>query len=682
MTINQAAGGQPWRDRPAGVPDLPGPRHRDRRGALRRRRRAAVRRARPTDAVRLPGNAPAETYLRGELLVDAARRAGADAVHPGYGFLSESAELRPGGARRRADLGRPDAGVHGADGHQGRGQEAHGGGRRARARPSWRPRRSPRRTCRCSSRRARAAAAGGCASCGALAALAAVVEQASNEAASAFGDPTVFCEPYVERGRHIEVQVVGDAHGAGARPRRARLLGAAAPPEGGRGGAGSRDLRRAPRGAARRCPDGRRGDPLRRRRDGGVPRTTGDRFFFLEMNTRLQVEHPVTECVTGRRPRGAAGRGGRGRAAGAPHAPAAAGTRSRCGSTPRTLPHDWQPQSGRVGRLEVPGVVARFEQPAAGRHPPRLRVRGGLRGRHPLRRDAGEGHRLGADARRGALRRLAACPPPREDPRAGDQPRPAGRRAQLRGVPRRGPEHRLPRRGRRCPAWTALPTATEHGWPSSLLPWRSPRRPARSRSGAAAGAGRAGATSSPRRRSRGSTSTAPRSRCGWYGGRDGYRLASLDGEVRTTCARASVEDAGESWRVVVEHAGRPPAVRGDDRRRPRRRRLGRRSCQPDKNAAVRRPGGRRWPRDRCSRRCRGRSSRCTPATGDQVTAGQPVLVLEAMKMQHTIAAPHDGVVAERPVGVGDQVAAGAVLAVVVPPETPPPRAAHESGETP
>ena len=52
------------------------------------------------------------------------------------------------------------------------------------------------------------------------------------------------------------------------------------------------------------------------------------------------------------------------------------------------------------------------------------------------------------------------------------------------------------------------------------------------------------------------------------------------------------------------------------------------------------------------------------AAGDAVAAGQPVVVIEAMKMQHTITAPHDGVVTEVPVAVGAQVGAGDVLAVV------------------
>ena len=91
--ITQTARRQPGRDRPPGLRDLPPPRHRDGGGPLRRRRRAAVRRARPTPPCGCPGNSPAETYLRGDLVLEAARRAGADAIHPGYGFLSENADF-------------------------------------------------------------------------------------------------------------------------------------------------------------------------------------------------------------------------------------------------------------------------------------------------------------------------------------------------------------------------------------------------------------------------------------------------------------------------------------------------------------------------------------------------------------------------------------------------------------
>ena len=75
-------------------------------------------------AVRLPGSAPGDTYLRADLLIAAARAAGADAVHPGYGFLSENAELRAGRARRRADLDRPAAGRDRRDGLEGRGRSS------------------------------------------------------------------------------------------------------------------------------------------------------------------------------------------------------------------------------------------------------------------------------------------------------------------------------------------------------------------------------------------------------------------------------------------------------------------------------------------------------------------------------------------------------------------------------
>ena len=90
----------------------------------------------------------------------------------------------------------------------------------------------------------------------ALADLPGEIATAEAEAASAFGDGTVFVEPYVERGRHVEVQVVGD--GTACSSRRAGLLGAAPAPEGRRGGARARALRRGPGRAARGRPRPRR----------------------------------------------------------------------------------------------------------------------------------------------------------------------------------------------------------------------------------------------------------------------------------------------------------------------------------------------------------------------------------------------------------------------------------------
>ena len=249
------------------------------------------------------------------------------------------------------------------------------------------------------------AAAAGCASSASLADLAGEIAAAQAEAASAFGDGTVFVEPYVERGRHVEVQVVGtDGSVFGDRDcslqRRHQKVVEEAP--------APRPARRGPGRAPRRRPAAA-AEAIDYRGAGTVeflydPDT--ERFWFLEMNTRLQVEHPVTELVHGvdlvelqlRVGRGAT-RSMRARPASRP------ATRSRSGCTPRTRP----PTTSRRAAL-----LTLFEIPRRG---PGIRVDAGLRDRqrgvHALRRDAGQGRRARADPRAGrpqAGRRPGAAP--------------------------------------------------------------------------------------------------------------------------------------------------------------------------------------------------------------------------------------------------------------------------------
>ncbi|MEU8549989.1 biotin carboxylase N-terminal domain-containing protein [Streptomyces roseoverticillatus] len=241
-------------------------------------------------AVRLPGTAAADTYLRGDLVVRAALAAGADAVHPGYGFLSESAAF----ARAVLDAGLvwigPPPSVIEAMASKTRAKRimaeagvpvlvagepplivkaaAGGGGRGMRVVRD-------------------------------LAALDAEIASARAEAMAAFGDDEVFVEPYVEGGRHVEVQILADAHGAvralGTRDcslqrRHQKVIEEAPAP--GLGAGLVEELTGAAVAAARAV--GYVGA-------GTVEfLVTGDgRPFFLEMNTRLQVEHPVTEAVYG-----------------------------------------------------------------------------------------------------------------------------------------------------------------------------------------------------------------------------------------------------------------------------------------------------------------------------------------------------------------------------------------------
>jgi len=257
-------------------------------------------------AVCIGSGKAAESYLRVEALLDAAARTGADALHPGYGFLSENAPfaeacvaanlvfigppasaIRLMGDKALAKARMQEAGVPTVPGFWGAASDdelahaaarigypllvkatAGGGGRGIRVVHEER-------------------------------ALAEALRSARAEAANAFGNAEVMLERFVERGRHVEVQIFADAHGnvvhlgerdCTAQRRRQKVIEEAPSPI-------VRPALRARMGeagvAAARAVDYRGAGTVEFIVDqAGEP-------YFLEMNTRLQVEHPVTELVTG-----------------------------------------------------------------------------------------------------------------------------------------------------------------------------------------------------------------------------------------------------------------------------------------------------------------------------------------------------------------------------------------------
>ncbi len=255
-------------------------------------------------AVRLPGSAPADTYLRGDLILEAAARAGADAIHPGYGFLSEDAAFARAviaagltwigpppdavevmGSKLAAKELMSAAGVPVLPGGEVDPMTAlsvverigypvlvkasYGGGGRGM------------RIVHTESE------------------LVEAVHGARREAESAFGNGTVFLERYLERPKHIEVQVVADDHDnvvalferdCSLQRRHQKVIEEAPSPV-------VDDALRARLSeasvAAARAVGYRGAGPVE------FIVSAGGEPAFLEMNTRLQVEHPVTELVTG-----------------------------------------------------------------------------------------------------------------------------------------------------------------------------------------------------------------------------------------------------------------------------------------------------------------------------------------------------------------------------------------------
>ena len=254
----------------------------------------------------------AESYLRGDKIIAAARQSGAEAIHPGYGFLSENAAfaeaviaagliwvgpppaaIRAMGLKDAAKRLMAEAGVPVTPGYLGEDQSparlaseaeaigwpvlikavAGGGGkgmRKVEAAPDF----------------------------------AAALAAARREAMAAFGDDRVLLETYVRRPRHIEVQVFGDSYGevvhlferdCSLQRRHQKVIEEAPAP--GMDGATRAAICESAVKAARAV--GYAGAGTVEFIADASQGLRADRIWFMEMNTRLQVEHPVTEAVTG-----------------------------------------------------------------------------------------------------------------------------------------------------------------------------------------------------------------------------------------------------------------------------------------------------------------------------------------------------------------------------------------------
>ncbi|KAA0969807.1 acetyl/propionyl/methylcrotonyl-CoA carboxylase subunit alpha [Aureimonas fodinaquatilis] len=259
------------------------------------------------------GPAPvAESYLRMDAILDAARKTGAQAIHPGYGFLSENPEfvdavttaglvfigpsasaIRAMGLKDAAKRLMEQAGVPVVPGYHGAEQDSNFLAQEA-ARIGY-----PVLI------KARAGGGGkGMRRVDRAEDFSAALEGAQREARAAFGDAACLIEKYITAPRHIEIQVFGDNHGNAVHlyerdcslQRRHQKVIEEAPAPG-----MTAEMRAAMGDAAVRAAKaiGYSGAGTIEFIVDGSEGLLPDRFWFMEMNTRLQVEHPVTEAVTG-----------------------------------------------------------------------------------------------------------------------------------------------------------------------------------------------------------------------------------------------------------------------------------------------------------------------------------------------------------------------------------------------
>ncbi len=263
------------------------------------------------EAIHIGGSAPKDSYLRWERIIEAAKATGAEAIHPGYGFLSENEEfaqacsdaglvfigpppsaIKAMGLKAESKQLMEKAGVPLVPGYHGSDQNpdllkneadrigypvlikasAGGGGKGMRAVEKSED-------------------------------FAAALASCKREAINSFGDDAVLVEKYAQRPRHIEIQVFGDTHDnyvylferdCSVQRRHQKVLEEAPAP--GMTEAMRKEMGEAAVAAARAVNYVGAGTVefiVEQRADGSM------KFYFMEMNTRLQVEHPVTEAITG-----------------------------------------------------------------------------------------------------------------------------------------------------------------------------------------------------------------------------------------------------------------------------------------------------------------------------------------------------------------------------------------------
>ena len=273
--------------------------------------RAAAHVAMADRAVHIGGSAPADSYLKGDAIIAAALETGAEAIHPGYGFLSENPDfveavesagltfvgpsaqaIRAMGLKDAAKTLMEEAGVPVVPGYHGSNQDPEhlAGAAEAIGYPVL----------------IRAVAGGGGKGMRLVERagdFTDALESARGEARTAFGNADVLIEKFVEKPRHIEVQVFGDGRRAVhlferdcSLQRRHQKVIEEAPAPG-----MTPEMRAAMGQAAVRAAEaiGYTGAGTVEFIVDGSEGLRPDRFWFMEMNTRLQVEHPVTEAITG-----------------------------------------------------------------------------------------------------------------------------------------------------------------------------------------------------------------------------------------------------------------------------------------------------------------------------------------------------------------------------------------------